>query len=173
MDYLLFHSQFSPSSTKLLQQFPNLQEKAISVDSHAMRAYVKKLHIVCVPTLLVLLNNRIIDRIIGFDSILNWLTTTIYRAEQLQTTQVQAVTNEMPLEYEPEQPEDMPVESNHHSMSNSATTSLDDLILEEVPEEHSTPIVQTGMSANTMSVAEALKKERENFEPSTNKKKFP
>jgi hypothetical protein len=57
-------------------------------------------------------------------------------------------------------------------------TSLDDLVLEDIPltqqpqQERDTPLVQTGMSANTMMLAEALKKERDNIDPSANKKKY-
>lgn len=180
MDYLLFHSQFSPSSVKLLEQFPALNDKAISVDSAPMRAYIKKLRIVCVPTLLVLLNNRIVDRVVGSESILTWLATSIYRAEQLQPPQpVPAAAAYLPSHDDDDDGTNGRVEAAVMSAPTSAatTTSLDDLILEDiqapvVPEERETPIVQTGMSTNTMSLAEALKKERENFDPSTNKKKF-
>ena len=61
--------------------------------------------------------------------------------------------------------------------SEGATTQLDDLILEDIPlseqqQDRETPLVQTGMSANTLMLAEALKKERDSFDPSANKKKF-
>jgi hypothetical protein len=190
MDYLLFHSQYSPSSKKLLDDFPALREKAVSVDSAAMRSYVKKLHVVCVPTLMVILGNRVVDRIVGYDSISNWLLVSLYRMGQLQGA---AVPNDMmaPEEYHTSSPPELDlrsvVEDGVHedpvmmTAPTSTSTSLDDLILEDIPkaeqqrleyqETREAPIVQTGMSANTMLLAEQLKKERDNYDPS-NKKKF-
>lgn len=182
MDYLLFHSQFSPSSQKLFDEFPALREKAISVDSVAMRTYVKKIHIVCVPTLTVLLGNRIIDRVIGYDAIYNWFVTTMYRMGQLQPPVP-------PSTYEPQQHADMATnveEDVESDLVPATSTSLDDLILEDIPvsksdqqhhqmmqhqPERETPLVQTGISANTMLLAEQLKKERDN-NLEGNKKKF-
>lgn len=189
MDFLVFYSQYSPSSQKLFEDFPNLKEKSICVDSSAMRVYVKKIHIVCVPTLIVLLGNRIIDRVVGYDSIHNWLVTSIYRMSQLQTENnpgnfgnpgypgypepihLDSSQLDTPMEDVPTAvpPEDMP------TTSVSQITQLDDLILEDIPlneQERETPLVQTGMSANTMMLAEALKKERDGLDPSANKKKF-
>jgi len=198
MDYLLFHSQFSPSSQKLFDEFPALREKAISVDSLAMRNYVKKIHIVCVPTLTVLLGNRIIDRVIGYDAIYNWFVTTMYRMGQLQATPPPSSAHEssMPMVANADRGEfvksnngpSMTIEHDedaydHEMESTPATsTSLDDLILEDIPKteqqrhqmvqpERETPLVQTGISANTMLLAEQLKKERDN-NLEGNKKKF-
>lgn len=194
MDYLLFHSQFSPSSQKLFDEFPALREKAISVDSLAMRNYVKKIHIVCVPTLTVLLGNRIIDRVIGYDAIYNWFVTTMYRMGQLQATPSPSALEspvtmssgeraEFVASHGP--PMTMSVEEDDHETDSTpaTSTSLDDLILEDIPKmeqqhhqmmhqpERETPLVQTGISANTMLLAEQLKKERDN-NLEGNKKKF-
>jgi hypothetical protein len=184
MDYLLFHSQYSPSSKKLFDEFPMLKEKAISVDSVAMRAYVKKIHVVCVPTLLVLLGNRVIDRVIGYESIYNWLVTTLYRMGQLQASSVGAESEAQQFPTQAGvvtlEPSDVEYEPSIHDSSEHSSglgaTSLDDLILEDIPmaqqQERETPLVQTGMSANTMMLADALKKERDNLDPGANKKKF-
>jgi len=187
MDYLLFHSQYSPSSKKLFDEFPMLKEKAISVDSVAMRAYVKKIHVVCVPTLLVLLGNRVIDRVIGYESIYNWLVTTLYRMGQLQASsavvepdsEIDSNVSLSPLmEYEPQSPTMTKSVATATDGFIPGATSLDDLVLEDIPltlqpqQERDTPLVQTGMSANTMMLAEALKKERDNIDPSANKKKY-
>jgi multisubunit Na+/H+ antiporter MnhF subunit len=181
MDYLLFHSQYSPSSKKLFDEFPMLKEKAISVDSVAMRAYVKKIHVVCVPTLLVLLGNRVIDRVIGYESIYNWLVTTLYRMGQLQASSAMAEPDlQMDMIETPQSVMTPPVMDTDahmsHTYSTGGATSLDDLVLEDIPTAHQTeretPLVSTGMSANTMMVAEALKKERDNIDPNANKKKF-
>ena len=189
MDYLLFHSQYSPSSKKLLDEFPALREKAVSVDSVAMRSYVKKLHVVCVPTLMVILGNRVVDRIVGYDSISNWLLVSLYRMGQLQgaaapNEYVNPPMDEYPdaqSELVPQSVVDVLDDADVAATSVSTSTSLEDLILEDIPkaeqqrmeyqETREAPIVQTGMSANTMLLAEQLKKERDNYDPS-NKKKF-
>lgn len=195
MDYLLFQSQYSPSSKKLMDEFPALRDKSVSVDSTAMRTYVKKLHVVCVPTLLITLGNRIVDRVVGYDSISNWLLISLYRMGQLQGTPTsnEYIESGMHEEYpiSQQQPEfstqSVPVHEDPslstvaHAAPTASSTSLDDLILEDIPkaeqqrfeyqETREAPIVQTGISANTMLLAEQLKKERDNYDPS-NKKKF-
>lgn len=179
MDFLLFYSQYSPSSKKLLDEFPMLQEKAISVDSAPMRAYVKRIHVVCVPTLMVLMGKRVIDRVIGYESIYNWLMTSLYRMGQLQaspTVLEPEVHDESSSSFMGSSPTDHAPVMMVEPTSSAGSTSLDDLILEDVPaaqqQDRETPLVQTGMSANTMMLAEALKKERDNLDPGANKKKF-
>jgi hypothetical protein len=198
MDYILFQSQFSPSCKKLLQQFPNLQEKSVSVDNAQMRNYIKKLHIVCVPTLILTMGNKIIERLVGYESIQNWLLITIYRANQIsqpieQPSDSQPIVQnssqiglQMNSQLEPQpikSPESVqPTQSESiHAVSpvppKPQQTSLEQLILtddsesiENPIEERSEPLVQMGSGANTMQLAEALKKERDNsFE---NKKKI-
>lgn len=177
MDFLIFHSQFSPSSQKLLEDFPALREKAVSVDSGSMRVYVKKLKIVCVPTLLVLLGGqRVIDRVVGYDSISNWLIESIYRVNQLQSGAPPTAMQEDPEVLAPVAVEGaMNVDP---SVPQASFTNLDDLVLEQVDtnaeeeDDRDTPLVQTGMSANTMALAEQMKKERDNLDPNVNKKKF-
>jgi hypothetical protein len=162
MDYILFHSQYSPSSRKLIEQFPSISEKTVLVDSVAMRAYAKRLHIICVPTLVVILNNKIIERIVGYENIYNWLVVTIYRVNKLQNIQE---------DVEPElEPPIQQVEPTSPDMQNT-TTSLDNLVLEDLEEERVTPHVPIGTGVSTLQLAEAMKKERDNSDPG-NKKKF-
>lgn len=172
MDYILFHSQFSPSSRKLVEQFPSIIEKSVSVDSSAMRTYAKRLHIFCVPTLVIIMDNKIIERISGYENVYNWLIVTIYRVSKLQPSDEidsQDYSEEMDLPPPPKKsviPREI-IEENEEE----ETTSLDNLILEDVEEERSTPHVQMGLGVNTMQLAEAMKKERDNLDPG-NKKKF-
>lgn len=182
MDFLLFHSQFSPSSKKLFDDFPALERKSISVDSPAMRKYLKKLGVVCVPTLIVLLNNRVIDRVIGYDSIYQWLVTSIYRINHLQPQVFEEEQQSVPtptvkVVEKPPISEMMMTEAVA-----SDITPLDNLILEDngAPEQEialdmpEIPIVQTGQSMNTMMIAEQMKKERDNnISLPGNKKMFP
>lgn len=200
MDYILFQSQYSPACKKLLHQFPNLREKSVSVDSSQMRSYIKKLHVVCVPTLVLIMGNKIIERIVGYESIQNWLLITIYRANQIsqppepeeiikpQVVQpVQPQNNPVQPQNNPVQPQNNPVQSVQSVQSVPVqeilpttpvkqTTSLDQLILTDESddnpvEDRHEPLVQTGSSTNTMQLAEALKKERE--KSIDNKKKLP
>lgn len=168
MDYILFHSQYSPSSTKLVEQFPSILEKSVSVDSLAMRNYAKRLHIFCVPTLVITMDNKIIERISGYENVYNWLVVTIYRISKLQPNEepepqfedTSSNYSAPPIERIEEEPQ-----------QEGSTTSLDNLLLEDIEEDRSTPHVQMGMGANTMQLAEAMKKERDNLDPG-NKKKF-
>lgn len=170
MDYILFHSQYSTSSQKLIEQFPSILEKAVLVDSMAMRAYAKRLHIICVPTLIIIMDNKIVERIVGYENIHNWLVVTIYRVNKLQPIEESQPPPE--IEYEESQ-QPMVQKSNLHSPPES--TSLEDLILEDIKEEQppmmERPHVQMGMGTNTLQLAEAMKKERDNIDP-VNKKKF-
>jgi hypothetical protein len=84
MDYLLFYSQYSPSSKKILEQFPNIINKAVSVDSSQMKKHLKKLSIVCVPTLIIFSEGKILERIAGYAKIYNWILVTLYRIDQIQ-----------------------------------------------------------------------------------------
>lgn len=166
MDYILFHSQYSPSSRKLFEQFPSLNEKAVSVDSMAMRAYAKRLHVICVPTLVVILNNKIIERIVGYENVYNWLVVTIYRVNKLQNIQepeTDEISEEQPTIFQEQPPESPDMQRT--------TTSLDQLVLEDLEEERATPHVPIGTGVSTLQLAEAMKKERDNSDPA-NKKKF-
>lgn len=87
MDYVIFYSNFSSSCAKLFQEFPQIMTKAVSVDSLQMRSYLKTINIVCVPTLVVILNNKIVDRIVGDQDISNWLTQMVYQASRIQPTE--------------------------------------------------------------------------------------
>jgi len=84
MDYILFYSNYSPSSLKILQEFPQIMTKSVSVDSLQIRDYVKKINIMSVPTLVVLLNTKIVDRVIGHEDISTWLTQMVYQASRIQ-----------------------------------------------------------------------------------------
>lgn len=180
MDYLLLYSEYSPSSKQLLAQFPALLDKAVCVDSAQMRTYVKHLKIVCVPTLLVLLQNKIVDRIFGGEAITQWLYVTLYRAQHLQGGGADeglepAVDDEMSTN-EPVAPQQKTVSP---PLTTGNQTSLDDLVLEDVEEGNDLPrnsgeppVITQVQSGNTMQLAEVLKKERDNSDP-VNKKKFP
>jgi len=170
MDYILFHSQYSPSSRKLIEEFPSILEKSVPVDSSAMRTYAKKLHIFCVPTLVIIMDNKIIERISGYENIYNWLVVTIYRVSKLQPSE-----EPEPREYmeQMESVHQKPSVSNQElvqSEPEESITSLDNLVLEDVEEERTTPHVQMGMGVNTLQLAEAMKKERDNLD--SGKKKF-
>lgn len=176
MDYILFHSQYSPSSKKLFEDFPALIEKGICVDSNLMRAQVKKLHIVCVPTMIIILNNKIVDRIVGYEKIYNWVMITLYRTNQFQPAQ-QPNTDTPPVQQsqpqrQPDIPQDEPVEYDKPAQQ----TNLDDLILVDEPPSNlsarTEPKVQTGISGSTLQLAEALKKERDNDLETNNKKRM-
>ncbi len=172
MDYILFYSQYSPSSMKLIEQFPSILEKSVSVDSSAMRTYAKKLHIICVPTLVIIMDNKIIERISGYENVYNWLIVTIYRINKLQPSdepEPQDYEEQMDVEHVP-QKSAVSTREIVQQESEDATTSLDNLVLEDVEEERATPHVQMGMGVNTMQLAEAMKKERDNLDPG--KKKF-
>jgi hypothetical protein len=176
MDYILFHSQYSPSSKKILEEYPSILEKAVSVDSQGMRKYVKRLHIVCVPTLIVLLNNKIIDRIVGYDAISNWIMVTLYRANQLSystsstsSTSAETMMGEEPSNMHPEMGIQHAVAKESDFINPSNLTNLDDLVLidesptpsnQGIDNERMEPKIQMGGS-NTMALAEALKKERD------------
>jgi hypothetical protein len=170
MDYILFHSQYSPSSRKLIEQFPPISEKAVLVDSVAMRAYAKRLHIICVPTLIVILNNKIVERIVGYENIYNWVVVTLYRVNKLQSLNDPEPEEERISEQQPTRvyAEEQPVSPDVVN----TTTSLDKLVLEDVEEERVTPHVPIGSGGvSTLQLAEAMKKERDNSDPG-NKKKF-
>ena len=172
MDYILFHSRYSPSSQKLVEQFPSIVEKAVLVDSTAMRAYAKRLHIICVPTLVIIMDNKIIERIVGYENIQNWLIVTIYRVNKLQPSDDEPMQQES-IAYE--EPVMQKQKLSNSQQSNTESTSLEDLILEDVAEEPlpnmERPHVQMGLGTNTLQLAEAMKKERESSDP-INKKKF-
>jgi hypothetical protein len=189
MDYILFHSQYSASSRKLLEEFPTITEKGVLVDSAVMRTYAKKLHIVCVPTLVIILDNKIVERIVGYEHIQNWLLVTLYRVNKLQpfepdyNEQETSWPSESPPSSENNNPQftqEFTREVSSNNQVEEGTTNLDNLILEDIVEnpplkpvvnEPTTPHVQMGLGANTMQLAEAMKKERDNIDPG-NKKKF-
>jgi hypothetical protein len=172
MDYILFHSQYSPSSRKLIDQFPSILEKSVSVDSSAMRTYAKKLHILCVPTLVIVMDNKIIERISGYENVYNWLIVTIYRISKLQPSEepeIQDYSEQMEMDSVPQKTV-APAREIVEQEPENAITNLDNLVLEDIEEERATPHVQMGMGVNTMQLAEAMKKERDNQDPG--KKKF-
>jgi len=177
MDYILFHSQYSPSSKKLLEEFPSISEKAVSVDSEGMRRYMKRINIVCVPTLILILNNKIVDRIVGVDKISNWIMVTLYRASQLQpggVAESEPDESHQQPQYVPQavqQSQSEKMVPHSGSSDGGGHTSLDDLVLvdedpspmsanQPLDNERIEPKIQMGGS-NTMALAEALKKERD------------
>ena len=204
MDYLIFSSRFSPSCQKVLDEFPGALSKIVMIDSKSMRDYAKKLKIVCVPTLIVILGDKIIERIVGFESIQNWLLIAIYRSNQLQMSTTipsednMSYSNPNPIapsapssvQYPTSTVYSLPIQQQHldasppqqpqhsqqqemlyettslHSVQpispSSGQTNLDDLILDEVA-ENPIGIGPKGSSPmNTIQLAEAMKKERDN-----------
>lgn len=109
MDYLIFFSKYSNPCQKLFEEFPGAFEKSVMVDSPEMRKYIKKLQIVCVPTLAVILGGKIIERVTGFDSISNWLLIAIYRSNQLQVS-----TQPQPPASAPNPPPSLPPQEYIH-----------------------------------------------------------
>ena len=169
MDYILFYSEYSRSCQYLIQQFPDLLKKSVSIDSIGIEEYLKKLKIVSVPTLLIVLESpiktSIVDRIVGYEDIHNWLITTLYRMNQ--------------VEYQPEQYSSDQVSSNQMDYTDytqtsqqqdlESTTNLDTLYLEDLTEgdqpqasqdQEVHTAVKTG-GVSTMKLAEEMKRERE------------
>lgn len=93
MDYILIYSEYSQSSRKLVEEYPHILQKSISVDSLEMRYIIKQFDIISVPTLIIFNNNNIIDRIIGYYDIVQWLMRFLYQANILQN-EVQDVYTE-------------------------------------------------------------------------------
>lgn len=173
MDYLLFYSQYSNASQKLLDEFPSLMEKSVSVDSLQMREYLKKIAIVSVPTLILILNEKIVDRIIGYENISDWLNISIYRMNQLnnsvingEMTQPVETVNDEPMMVQHEDiKDDISFRTNHTNQTNHTNhTNLDDLILEdEIPKNEDIHITRSSQgSDNLLKLAEEMKREREN-----------
>lgn len=179
MDYVLFHSKYSPSSKKLFEDFPGLLDKGVCIDSPAMRAHVKKLHVLCVPTMIITLNNKIVDKIVGYDKISDWLLITLYRTNQLQTIQQNEISEPIP-ENDIEEPVQVlqarQVQPPPTPSPQLQQTSLDDLILTDEPEsiipDRTEPKIHTGTNGSTLQLAEALKKERDNDLETNNKKRM-
>lgn len=166
MDYLLFYSEYSKPCQELFREFSEVifPEKTICVDTIGMSEYLKKLHIVSVPTLLVLsTTNRlvILDRIIGYEDIYNWFMSLIYQSSRINPQQSVQQTHEQPVQQTHEQS----VQQTHaQDIDLQTTTNIDSLVLEdqleEIDEEHT---VSKGIkgSLDTMSLAEKMRKERE------------
>ena len=168
MDYILFHSQYSSSSKKLLEEFPSLFEKSVSVDSKQIRMYLKDLAIVSVPTLVLILHDKIVDRIIGYENIINWLHITIYRTEQIrniETEYEQEIENNAPINPQINVP--LNVSEDDGNVENiTEHTSLDDLVIEDLGPSTDEKLHITRSSGNTnlLKVAEELKKQRDSSE---------
>ena len=184
MDYLLFYSQYSSSSQKVLEDFPSLIEKSVSVDSKQIRMYLKNLSIVSVPTLVLILHDKIIDRIIGYENIVDWLNITIYRTDQIRNVNVEQEeieqfmeTRQSPQQLQsqqlqsqqiPQQSQQIPQPQQQQQQNETEYTNLDDLLLEDV-ETPSEDIHITRSSTNNslLKVAEELKKERDSTQTLT------
>ena len=191
MDYLLFYSQYSSSSQKVLEDFPSLIEKSVSVDSKQIRMYLKNLSIVSVPTLVLILHDKIIDRIIGYENIVDWLNITIYRTDQIRNVNVeqeeieqfmetrqspqqlqsqQLQSQQIPQQSQqiPQQSQQIPQPQQQQQQNATEYTNLDDLLLEDV-ETPSEDIHITRSSTNNslLKVAEELKKERDSTQTLT------
>jgi hypothetical protein len=71
MDTLLFYSKNSPSCSQLFEALPFI-EKIVCVDSPEIREKIGSLHIISVPTLLVMFQEKIVQRVIGVEDIIQW-----------------------------------------------------------------------------------------------------
>lgn len=170
-DFILFYSKYSPVSCQLLEEFPMLSEKSVSVDSTPIRKILKKFSIISVPTLILILNNKIVDRVIGYESISDWLHLYVYRVNHLTTnspgvdsldSQEFQIDNDSMDNIGTVTGESVGVENTETTISlNDGKTNLDDLTLEDESDVHitkSTPV-------NLLKMAEDMKKERDNNEP--------
>ena len=157
-DFILFYSKYSPISCKLLEEFPALSEKSVSVDSVPIRKILKKFVVTSVPTLILILNNNIVDRIIGYENVSNWLHLYVYRVNHL-TNSTENDEQMFVQEDEPTYNDESVVAEPQNISGSDGKTSLDDLILEESQEEvhitKATPV-------NLLKMAEEMKKERDN-----------
>lgn len=75
MDFLIVHSNYSDACNKLFEEYPKLREtKSICADSAPIRKIIiDDMKVTAVPTLLVLGDKTVLQRIIGSDAIKNWL----------------------------------------------------------------------------------------------------
>ena len=147
MDLILLYSQHSDFCMKLADEFPNIMDRAVSVDSSQSREIADHLSVSVVPTLLVVAQDKIIQRVIGYYEIRNWLGLTSLQVDN-------AVRDEEPPPQQmgPERPTE---------------TSIDDLL---PPSSHDMELPREAEMARTKpaslrEAADAMKREREIAEP--------
>ena len=174
MDFILFYSQFSNVSRKLLEEYPSLIDKSVSVDSSQIRNIIKKMSIVCVPTLLLHNNGKIVERIIGYEDIVHWINVYIYNTQKFtqsneineinQINQVNQVNQVNDIDtYNQSVQSLQPVQSVSDTQDSFQQTNLDDLVLEDKEEEYH--ITRSGSgNGSLLKMAEEMKKERDNSE---------
>jgi hypothetical protein len=175
MDYILFYSDYSRPCQYLIQQFPDLIKKSISIDSMGIEEYLKKLKIVSVPTLLILLESpsktSIVDRIVGYEEIHNWFITTLYRMNQVEFTTPEQNHSEQFVE---SQNYSQNIQQQNIEQVPESTTNLDTLYLEDLEGTESVKSVEGGQTQeqephaavktggiSTMKLAEEMKRQRE------------
>jgi hypothetical protein len=75
MDFLVVYSNYSTACNELFQLYPNLKDtKGVCADNSALReVIVGDLKIAAVPALLVIDDEKILQRVIGVERIRNWL----------------------------------------------------------------------------------------------------
>lgn len=75
MDFLLIYSDYSQACGQLFQMYSNLKEtKGLCADTTYMRELLlTELKVTAVPTLLVIDQEKVLQRVIGIDNIKNWL----------------------------------------------------------------------------------------------------
>jgi hypothetical protein len=173
MDFILFYSQFSNSSRKLLEEYPSLSEKSVSVDSTHIRNIIKKMSIVCVPTLLLYnSNNKIIERIIGYEHIVNWITIYIYNTQRFMPKANEQIHDEQNIDEQilstqtnELQYNNLKDNINDRETLNDNQTNLDDLILEDNDDKQDYHITRSNSgNGSLLKMAEEMKKERDNGE---------
>lgn len=176
MDFILFYSQFSNASRKLIEEYPSLTEKSVSVDSSQIRNIIKNMSIVCVPTLLLHNNGKIVERIIGYEDIVSWITIYLYNTQKFTQNQLmedesinipQQVSSNINQNFQSQQSsqeEFIDDENPQISQNSQQQTSLDDLVLED-RDESDYHITRSGSgNGSLLKVAEEMKKERDNSE---------
>jgi hypothetical protein len=135
MDYLLFYSKYSRKCTQLLEEFPFLSEKAVSIDSLRVRDHLQEISIVAVPTLAIIYNQAILDRIVGAPDIEQWVYTTLYHLRHVPTndadvsqsvetvSETQSITT--PIEQIPLQQEDISPPSSPQPIASKELSAAD------------------------------------------------
>jgi hypothetical protein len=178
MDYILFYSEYSRPCQYLIQQFPDLIKKSISIDSIGIEEYLKKLKIVSVPTLLILLESpsktSIVDRIVGYEEIHNWFITTLYRMNQVEFATPEQNHSEQFVDSNYSQNYSQNIQQQNIEQVPESTTNLDTLYLEDLEGTESVKSVEGGQpqeqephaavktgGISTMKLAEEMKRQRE------------
>jgi len=128
-------------------------EKSVSIDNQRVRDQLNEINVVAVPTITLLYNNQIIDRIVGEEPIEQWIYTTLYN---LRHVSADSSTDSSPLEDFSYQP----------SSSSSTTTPIESIPFEPdttTVEEPSVHPVSQQKEMSAMELAKKMQTQRETF----------